>query len=177
MPGYVIHLATANEYMRKHPIEIKNKSDFLLGTIKPDFTTKENKGNTHYGYSSSILSLRKYLREKDIDTDYEKGYFLHLVTDYIFYNKLLKTTSKKIYDDYDILNSYLIKKYNVEILDEIKEHVFFKDGDTTILHKELAEKTVDIVSDYDLNEIKNEIMSTDYTEKWDLIRILKRLDK
>lgn len=46
MPGYVIHLATANEYMKKHPNEIKNKNGFLLGTISPDFTTKEKRRNT-----------------------------------------------------------------------------------------------------------------------------------
>ena len=36
MPGFVIHLATANEYIRKHPNEIKNKADFINGSIAPD---------------------------------------------------------------------------------------------------------------------------------------------
>ena len=69
-----------------------------------------------------------------------KDIFLHLVTDYLFYNKLLEVTSKDIYNDYDILNSILIEKYNVKILEKIKDKVFFKDGDTKILSKELAEK-------------------------------------
>lgn len=176
MPGYVIHLATANEYMKKHPNEIKNKNEFLLGTISPDFTTKEKKGETHYGESSSILYLRKYLEKNNIDTDFNKGYFLHLVTDYIFYNKLLECTSKDIYNDYDILNKYLIEKYNVEILEQIKDKVFYAEGKTKILHKELAEKTISIVSNYTLNTIKQEIKATNYTEKWDKIRKLKRLN-
>ena len=47
MPGFIIHLATANEYIRKYPKDIKNKSDFLEGSIAPDLTTKEGKKETH----------------------------------------------------------------------------------------------------------------------------------
>ena len=131
---------------------------------------------THYGNGSAQVELRKYLQSNSIDTDFDKGYFLHLVTDYIFYNKLLECTSKQIYNDYDILNGYLIKKYNVAVLDEIKEMAHSKEGKTQILSKELAEKTIDIASEQLLEDIKNEILSTDYIEKWDKIRPLKRLD-
>lgn len=176
MPGYVIHLATANEYMRKHKNEIKNKDEFLLGCIEPDFTGKEGKRETHFGESSSRVKLREFLKVKDINTDYNKGYFLHLVTDYIFYNKIISVISKDIYNDYDILNKYLIEKYNVEIYDNIKNNVFFKEGETKILTKELAEKTINETSDFILENIKQEILSSNYTEKWDYIRDLKRLD-
>lgn len=176
MPGYVIHLATANEYMRKHPDEIKNKSDFLLGSISPDFTIKSEKGKTHYGENSTILYLRKYLESNELNTDFNKGYFLHLVTDYIFYNKLLEYTSKDIYNDYDILNNYLIKKYNVVILEQIKDQVHYCTGETKILDQELAEKIIEIASDNALKDIEDEIKSTDYIEKWDKTRRLKRLD-
>lgn len=175
MPGYVIHLATANEYIRKHKDEINNKEDFFKGSIAPDETDKENKKITHYGNGSDQVELRKFLKTNSIDTDYQKGYFLHLVTDYIFYNKLLECTSKKIYNDYDILNEYLIKKYNVTLLEEIKDKVFYASGETEILSKELAEKTIEIVSDMSLKDIENEITSCEYTEKWDKIRPLKRI--
>ena len=70
----------------------------------------------------------------------------------------------------------LIEKYNVKILEKIKDKVFFKDGDTKILSKELAEKTIELSSDNLLEKIKKEILDTEYTEKWDKIRKLKRLD-
>ncbi len=176
MPGYVIHLATANEYIKKHPNEIKDISEFLIGSISPDLTTKDKKGETHYGETSSILYLRKYLEKNELKSDYNRGYFLHLVTDYIFYNKLLEYTSKDIYNDYDILNKYLIEKYDVKLPDIIKDKIFFKEGNTKILNKETAEKTIKIVSSYNINTIKEEILSTSFNEKWEKIRLLKRLD-
>lgn len=175
MPGYVIHLATANEYIRKHKDEIKNKEDFFKGCIAPDETDKENKKVTHYGNGSDQVELRKYLQSNNLDSDYQKGYFLHLITDYIFYNKLLECISKKIYNDYDILNDYLIKKYDVKLLEEIKDKVFYTDGQTEILSKELAEKIIDVASETSLEEVKNEITTCDYIEKWDKIRLLKRI--
>lgn len=176
MPGFVIHIATASEYIKKHQ-NIKNIDEFINGTVEPDLTTKEDKKRTHYGNSSAEVVLRNYLNENDINTDYNKGYFLHLVTDYIFYNKLLECTSKEIYNDYDILNGYLIEKYKLNIPDKIKKQVYFHEGETKILSKELADKTIKIVSDYKLEDIKNEILSTKYLEKWDKIRKLIRLDK
>lgn len=177
MPGFVIHLATANEYMRKHKNEIKNKDEFIQGCIAPDLTTKEGKKQTHFGERSSRVKLRKFLEAVDINTDYNKGYFLHLVTDYIFYNKIISYTSKDIYNDYDILNKYLIEKYSVKLCENIKDKVLFKEGQTKIINKEIAERTIEESSTHELEHIKSEILAVDYTEKWDLIRELKIIDK
>lgn len=176
MPGFIIHLATANEYVKKHKNQIENKQDFIRGCIYPDLTTKEGKKQTHFGKSSAEPELRTFLENISIDTDFNKGYFLHLITDYIFYNKILQYTSKDIYNDYDILNRYLLEKYNIEIVEEIKDKVFFKEGKLKILNKELVEKTIDEASKCDLKTIENEIIASEYIEKWDEIRKLKRLD-
>lgn len=176
MPGFVIHLATANEYMRKHENEIKNTNEFLDGIIYPDLTTKEGKKKTHFGEKSSEVNLRDFLKSVEINTDFNKGYFLHLVTDYIFYNKILEQISKDIYNDYDILNRYLIDKYKVKVNDNIKDNASFKEGKTKILTKEMAEEIIDTVSSLELEKIKNEILSCEYIEKWDYIRKLKILD-
>lgn len=175
MPGFVIHLATAKEYMRKHSRAIKNENEFFKGVIAPDLTTKENKVVTHYGNNSAEVSLRRYLKDKTIESDFDKGYFLHLVTDYIFYNKILICSSKDIYNDYDILNKYLIEKYSVVIPKEVEEFIFFKSGKAKILDLDMAEKTIDISSNILLENIKNEILSTNYDEKWDKIRPLIRI--
>jgi poly-D-alanine transfer protein DltD len=171
MPGYVIHLATANEYMNKHKDAIKNKDEFYKGVIAPDLTTKEGKINTHFGKNSSQANLRKYLEHNNnnIETDFDKGFFLHLVTDYIFYNKVLTKISTELYNDYDILNRSLIEKYNVIIPEEVKNTVFFKEGETKILNFEDAVKTIDLASNQLLEDIKMEILSSDYTEKWDIL--------
>ncbi len=43
MPGFVIHIAIGQEYLRKHN---KNYSkEFIKGTVEPDFT--EDKTKTH----------------------------------------------------------------------------------------------------------------------------------
>ena len=108
MAGYVIHLAVAEAYIEKHPGSIKNYEEFIQGVIFPDSVS--DKSITHYGEKSSKVNLKKFLDDKEIDNDYNKGYFLHLVTDYIFYNHFLEVFSKDIYNDYDVLNEKLQEK-------------------------------------------------------------------
>lgn len=173
MPGYVIHLAVANEYMRKNNEDIKDKTQFILGVIAPD--SVKDKSETHYGPKSSQTSLRKYLETNEIDSDFDKGYFLHLITDFIFYNKVIDTISNDIYNDYDILNKYLIEKYNVELPEKAKQHINFKVGKTKILSKEKAQEAIEKASDVNLLDIKNKIISSTYCEEWEKIRLLKRI--
>lgn len=173
MPGFVIHLAVANEYMRKHKNEIKEKDEFILGTMTPDFV--KDKSETHYGPQSSQTSLRKYLESNEINSDFDKGYFLHLITDFIFYNKIIDTTSNDIYNDYDILNKYLIEKYKVEVPDRIKKCAQYKEGKTKILSKENADKAIDVSSSVNLEEVKNKILNSTYCEEWEKIRLLRRI--
>ena len=54
MPSYVIHLATAQEYLRKHNREFSQ--EFMNGSIEPDFTTDKSK--THYGKSPAYTNLK-----------------------------------------------------------------------------------------------------------------------
>ena len=141
MAGYVIHLAVAESYIKKHEDDIKDY--------------------THYGEKSSKTDLKAFLEDNKIDNDYNKGYFLHLVTDYIFYNKLLKYFSKDIYNDYDILNEKLQKKFNVTLPENIKDKVFYKEGKTKVLKLENIIKFIEDVSDYKLDEIKERILDND----------------
>lgn len=87
MAGYVIHLAVGEEYIRKHPNEINNYEEFIEGVIYPDSVT--DKSLTHYGPTSSQVNLKRFFEDKDINTDFNKGYCIHLITDYLFYNKFL----------------------------------------------------------------------------------------
>lgn len=172
MAGYVIHLAVAEVYKRKHPEDIKKYDKFIEGVIFPDSVS--DKSITHYGEKSSKVNLKSFLEENEINDDYSKGYFLHLVTDYIFYNKLLECFSKDIYNDYDVLNKRLQEKFEVKIPENIKKDVFYKEGEETkILNLEKVIKFIEEVSDYKLDEIKEKVLK--HEEYWFEFRQLRRI--
>lgn len=161
MAGYVIHIAVAQEYLRKH--NKKYNRDFILGSVLPDLT--KDKSKTHYGKSPAYTNLKKFLLSNDLSTELNKGEFIHLITDYLFYNHYLEFFSKKdIYNDYDISNKNIIEKYNVKLLDEIKDTVFFKEGEMKVLNFDIIYKLIDEISDFDLETVKKEVL--DNNKKW-----------
>ena len=164
MAGYVIHLAIAEEYLRKHKDIKEDYEEFIKGVIYPDSVT--DKSLTHYGIKSSKVILKDFLQDNEINNSYMRGYFLHLITDYLFYNKYLEKFSKDIYNDYDILNKRLIEKYNVVLPVNIQNNVFYKEGETKILTMELAIKIIDEISDLNLNAVEKEIRENSNDEKW-----------
>lgn len=164
MAGYVIHIAVAQEYLKKHSKIQENENEFIKGVIYPDSVS--DKSLTHYGKKSSKVILKDFLSENDINTSFKRGYFLHLVTDYLFYNKYLEKFSKEIYNDYDILNRPLIEKYNVKLPREVEKMCFYKTGETSILSLQLAQKLIDEISSLDLEKIENEIKENPNAEKW-----------
>ena len=101
MPGYVIHLAVAEEYLRKHKNKGEEYEEFIKGVIYPDSIVPKSK--THYGKESSLSNVFEFLKVNKINNSFNRGYFLHLLTDYLFYNRYIDHTSKDIYNDYDIL--------------------------------------------------------------------------
>ena len=167
MAGYVIHLAIAEEYLRKHNDIKEDYEEFIKGVIYPDSVT--DKSLTHYGIKSSKVILKDFLQDNEINNSYMRGYFLHLITDYLFYNKYLEKFSKDIYNDYDILNKRLIEKYNVVLPENIQNNVFYEDGETKILIMELAIKIIDEISDLNLNAVEKEIRENPNDKKWSKI--------
>lgn len=155
MPGLVIHLAVANEYLRKHPNEIKQEDSFLKGVIAPDFT--DDKSKTHYAKDSINTNLRLYLESNTINSDYDKGFFLHLITDCVFYQKYFKNLTTSLYDDYDMLNKTIIEKYNVKVLKEIEEYAKYKQGVPQILKKDIIYKFIEEVSSFDIEDVRNKV--------------------
>ena len=130
MPSFNIHLAVAKRYLEKNPGIIWNKQDFYDGNIAPDLT--DDKLATHYSLPRVEGDLPSHINSKvgiasvyklPIDTDFEKGIFLHLLTDYVFYNFYFDKTFIKnypadkftidMYASYNATNPSLVEKYNI----------------------------------------------------------------
>lgn len=132
MPSFNIHLAVALKYCEKNKINDKEK--FFRGSIDPDLV--KDKSTTHYTgkrdenflreYLLQKVRLNEFLKENKVETDYEKGVFLHLATDFIFYQEFLSdeylaTISfdemiQDLYYSYRISNPYLEEKYHIHDL-------------------------------------------------------------
>ena len=149
MPGYVIHLAVAKVYEKKNGI--KDIKKFEQGVIAPD--QNKNKLISHYGPDSSHPGLEKCLSQKGIEDEFDEGYFLHLVTDYLFYNKFLEKFDNRIYDDYDKLNASLIKRYNIVLPPEIVDVVKKKEGEPVILDENELCRFIDFVGNLDIRTL------------------------
>ena len=169
MPGYTIHMAIAKQYSKKHDLEIKNEEEFIKGVIAPDMNEKldgpaEDKSRTHYGkwgkYEVTTY-LGEFLMDTKIDLqqDFWKGYFLHLITDHYFYNKYFKEehqnmikNNDRFYYDYDCLNKELIEEYNLIILDNIKQYINFYDEEPKYLNKSKVIDFIDNISNMNIKE-------------------------
>ena len=109
-----------------------------------------------------MVNLKSFFEERDIKKDFDKGYFLHLVTDYLFYNKFLEKFSKKgIHEEYDVINAELENEFKVKIPKKIKDRVFYKEGKTEILDLQNIIKFIKDVAKYDLEEIKTAVINGD----------------
>lgn len=161
MPGYVIHLAIANKHLEKFKEE--NKDDFIRGSIAPDFTSE--KSDTHYGKNPAYTNLALFLSKNKVETSFERGFFYHLITDYLFYNHFLERREKHVlHNDYDKLNNKLIEKYNIKLLDEVKNLVFHVDGEPEILKYDTICEFIEKISEIDINKVEEEVKNKE--EKW-----------
>ncbi len=163
MPGYVIHLAVGKIYSQNNKIE--NLSDFEKGIIAPDMI--EDKSKSHYGDFSSCPKLNRFINEHGISSSYDEGYFLHLLTDYLFYNKFLDRWDNVIYDDYNKLNYRLIQKYGIIVPDEVSETVNFIDGIPTLLDEEKLCTFIESVGKINVRQIvsQKDINCEDFIEE------------
>ena len=109
----------------------------------------------------------------EINNSFERGYFLHLLTDYLFYNRYIDKISEKIYNDYDVLNDALIEKYHVVLPAKIKNQVFSKEGTLYILSMELLDKLIEEISNMDLEKVSDEVKK--HPTEWTRMRKLRRL--
>lgn len=170
MPAFTIHIAIAEEYMKKHEREIQSTEQFLKGTIAPDWDEHakqaiKNKSKSHYGKwdeVSNIIDITKFLEDEtvDLNQDYWKGYLLHLVTDHYFANIVFKTELEQIqnnqdnfYYDYYCLNEQIIQRYKIPILDELEQYMNPIEGKPKYLKIEKVIRFIEEMSSINLEKV------------------------
>jgi len=132
MASQFTHLAIAKLFIQNNPGLIKNETAFYDGSILPDLT--ENKqNNSHYEDRSEKVDLIKRHREKvnpaaflnanKLDNDLNRGVYLHLLTDWEYYNnhmdhdylrsvQLPEAIRDFIYTS-NMLDEHITKKYGI----------------------------------------------------------------
>lgn len=169
MASYAIHLAISELYLKKHSDE--NYEDFITGTIDVDDTADRIK--SHYTGNTDKSNLKRFLTQKvllddyvksnSIQTSYDRGYFLHLLTDYYFYNSYFDEAwinnteypefKRILYHDYHILNGYLTKKYKIKYPRRLKESDYSsEEGITEVLTPELIDQFITFMSNIELDK-------------------------
>lgn len=146
----MIHLAVGKVYEKNNRIE--DIIGFEKGIIAPDMA--EDKSKSHYGKNSSSPNLDRFIEMNGNLNSYEEGYFLHLITDYLFYNKFLNRWNIDIYEDYNILNARIVQKYGITVIPkEIQTVVKFKNGSLTLLNEKEVNKFITTVGNINIREI------------------------
>lgn len=177
MPSLDIHIVIAREYLKKYN-DIKDEYDFIKGNIAPDLL--DDRIASHYtksDYSKDLISilnnkigLDEYLQNKNIDNDYEGGYFLHLVTDYIFFNNFFDIDyikkndysifKKDLYYSYNIIHNYLKENYDInygKFKDEVEKRILTSQQDANYN----GEKRTNIIPYTKLDSFISKILKKD----------------
>ena len=169
MPGFVIHLAIGKKYIEKHPKEIIDEKQFMKGIIAPDLNedmnkVTTNKSKTHYGdwgICNEITNINEFLQDQkvNIEMDYWKGYFLHLLADHYFYNidfceenYRKKQNKDTFFEDYDYINKELLFRYQIEKIDSIEKYMNIVEGKPKYLKSDKIIQYVEKMSSFNINE-------------------------
>lgn len=175
-----IHLAVSKKYLEKH-----NELDYdevLARTLYPDAVednnkshyTEKNRGKDNVSHIRSKVNLYKFLEEHKTMDDFELGWFLHLVTDYLFFeecftieyllNNSYKDFCKDLYFAYDCLNLYLSEKYEIVEADYKSYPSEYYSGipyQECILPIEMINRFINRVSQIDINDYIKKIKANE----------------
>ena len=184
MASLILHQIIGELYCEKN--NIIDRENFLYGNIAPDILPNDKDENhyvKHIDYTTYLdaikerVSLPAFCKDKALITPYIEGYFLHLVTDYIFYERLIinnpcfsqfindkySNSGTKMYKEYDRVAHFVCNKY--PDIDTSKLPSFA----TTILEEPLTLFTkrqlsdfIEICSSLDLNKIYSDILNNNY---------------
>ena len=156
---------------------------FLNGNLIPDLV--KDKKPTHFSarcrnrtYTESIknkVDLQAFCEHMDIGSSFNKGLFLHLITDQLFFYKYLLNNPKYreieyenqlyiqeiLYRDYHRNNLYLMKKYPHTILSLLPDFAKTTRDDVDnmeILSHEAIDEIIDMCASIDLEQAYENIV-------------------
>lgn len=153
MPSFNIHLAVAKRWVEKHG-GIKDLTAFYDGSIAPDLT--DDKCLTHYTdrdlskdnlpyFLKNRIGIEKFKADNKIKSDFDRGRYLHVITDYLFYTEFFDLNAlekvwhedfgRNLYYSYGLTNPHLQTKYGVSF--SMTSH---EDTLCGIIKKDRAEK-------------------------------------
>lgn len=126
MASIQIHIVIGEQFLNKN--KNINRANFMKGIIEPDLI---DDGKMHYStykdktnlkdYLKNKVNLKEYLAHHQVSSDYDRGVFLHLITDYLFFNDFFDSTyinnidynefCKDLYYSYPLCTKLLEEKY------------------------------------------------------------------
>lgn len=166
-----IHLAIAKEYLKKHK-ELDYKK-IISGTLYPDGVedsdgahfTDMSRGSDNLSHVRGKVDLYAFLKEHPSLDDFGLAWFLHLVTDYLFFEEcfseeyLLSRTYDEFRDElyfaYTHINLYLSEKYHIldsDYKDYPGEYYPGEPYETCILPIDMMDNFIKRVASIDLDK-------------------------
>ena len=182
MPGLTIHYVVALQSAKKN--NIKNMQEYVDGSFYPDFYQKQQSHYTDITKTKNRIDELIYKvdllpipQNHNIITDHEKGLFLHLLTDYLFYHELCVKKYKKdnnfmqclnaLGQEYTRMNKALFDIYNFGndyIKDEYMQFFNIPQDNPQYFTKEELKNFIDHCANLNLEEeyenIKKGILPT-----------------
>lgn len=133
-----MHFAVAKRFIEKNDYlrnaDKETLREFYWGSIQPDIT--DDKEATHFGTRAETRDIgkrhaekvnpQKFLQHNKLDNAFNVAVYLHLLTDYEFYNKLLPKDYMKNCTDFSIFvrsmihtrqvhDPYLVEKHGLSL--------------------------------------------------------------
>lgn len=172
MACLAMHLAVGYKYMQKNAGE--DIEQFVEGCVSPDLA--EDKIASHFGENKRPTSVREMLEYKmdivkvaqnyTLDTSKKRAEFLHLICDDIFYRFVYHEGLEKwppqqvkqaMYDDYDFVTAYILKKYNFQLPENLKHLASEREGKSEFFSPKAIDRFVDVLSGVNLEKAQKQI--------------------
>ena len=188
MPSIDIHMAIARNYLKKYD-GIGDHLKFIKGSIAPDLASDTI--SSHYGkgmddkdlalFLKNKIGLKEYLATNTIDNDYERGYFLHLLTDYMFFNYFFdkeyiskrthKDFKKDLYYSYNTIHDYLASNYDISY-EPFSDEVEKKISNSQVEIEYNGEKRINITPCDKIDKFINNILDKDINDYYEYFKDL-----
>ena len=178
MASSAMHIAIAKKYLEKNKDKNLDYKKVMAGTLYPDATNDKDKthytmaerGNNNVTHLASKVDLYAFLNDNAVLDDFKLGWFIHLITDYLFFSEcfteeyLLSHSYEQFRSDlyfaYDCLEKYIEEKYNITMADyadypsEYHEGISYQDS---IFSKDLIDSFIERVSSVNIKEYIDKI--------------------